>query len=166
MFGALDGIAARGAAELAVEERLAIADTARSLAKAHYDAGSGSTPHYERIQELDSQFHETYVNAGAGPLLLREHASLSPHVKRYGIFYATALITELPSDVLKEHCAIADAIEAGDAEAAERAAVTNWRNATVRFAAVMREAGERGNWQALGARRKSGPGGQPSLVVS
>lgn len=166
MFGALDGIAARGAAELPQDERLVIADTARSLAKAHYDAGSGTTPHYDRIQELDSRFHDTYVNAGAGPLLLREHASLRPHVQRYGIFYATALITELPSEVLKEHNGIADAIEAGDADAAERAAVTNWRNATVRFAVVMREAGERGNWQARGARRKSGPDGQQPLVAS
>ena len=164
MIGALDGIAARGAAGLSAAERAGIAEAARGLAMAHFEAGSGATPHYDQIQELDSRFHGTYVNAGAGPLLLREHASLRPHVERYGIFYATALITELPADVLKEHCDIVDAIEAGDADGAERAAVMNWRNATVRFAAVMRESGERGNWQAMGARRKSGPEVEPPLA--
>lgn len=158
MFGALDGLAARGAACLSEEERRRVADAARPLARAHLEAGSGDEPHYERIQNLDSQFHGMYVRAGSGPLLLREYTSLRPHVDRYGIFYATALIRELPSEVFQEHTAIIDAMEAGDPDAAERAAVANWRNASVRFAAVMREWGERGNWKALG-------GGQSSLAA-
>jgi hypothetical protein len=95
----------------------------------------------------------------AGPLLLRQYAIMRPHVDRYGIYYATALIRELPSEVLSEHLAIVEAIEAGDAEAAERAAVTNWRNAAERFAADMREWGERGHWEvtsAVASRDRSG----------
>lgn len=157
MFGALDGIAARGAASLPETDRKRLAETGRDLARSHFEAGSGDTPRYDRIQALDAEFHGTYVQAGGGNLLLREYGSLRPHVERYGIFYATALITELPSEVLNEHCSIVDAIEAGDADAAERAAVANWRNATVRFAAVMRRSGERGNWQALNSDRKSIP---------
>jgi DNA-binding GntR family transcriptional regulator len=148
LFGALDGIAARGAALLPADKRVAVAEAARDLAQAHYEAGSGPEPRYEQIQTLDSRFHGTYVEAGGGPLLLRKYASFRPHVDRYGIFYATALIRELPSEVLTEHLAIVDAIRDGDTDAAERAAVANWRNASVRFAEVMRTWGERGNWEA------------------
>ena len=155
MFGALDGIAARNAAALPQEERLRVAGAARPLARAHLAAGSGDKPQYERIQKLDSQFHNSYVQAAAGPLLLQEYTSLRPHVDRYGIFYASALIRELPSEVYQEHSAIIDAIEAGDPAAAERAAVANWRNASVRFAAVMGEWGERGNWESLGEIRRA-----------
>lgn len=155
MFGALDGIAARGAAALPEEERRQLADAARPLARAHLEAGSGDEPRYERIAKLDSEFHGTYVQAGGGPMLLREYGSLRPHVDRYGTFYATALIRKLPSEVFQEHSAIADAIEAGDPDAAERAAVANWRNASVRFAAVMSEWGERGNWEGRGENRRS-----------
>jgi DNA-binding GntR family transcriptional regulator len=144
IYGALDGLAARAAAGLPEEERKEIAEAGRQLAQAHLEAGSGSEPHYDRVQQLDSRFHATYVQAGGGPILLKEHASLAPHVERYGRFYATALIQTLPSDVFIEHNAIVDAIEDGNADAAERAAVTNWRNATTRFAAVMRRRGEQG----------------------
>ncbi len=159
MFGALDGIAARGAAGLPVDRRSEVARSARRIAEAHYEAGSGVEPKYQRIQALDSQFHNSYVQVGGGPLLLRQYAIMRPHVDRYGIYYATALIRELPSEVLSEHLAIVEAIEAGDAEAAERAAVTNWRNAAERFAADMREWGERGHWEvtsAVASRDRSG----------
>lgn len=92
MFGALDGIAARGAATLPDTERREVARAGRTLARAHLEAGSGDHPRYNRIQQLDGEFHDTYVQVGGGPLLLREYATLRPHVERYGTFYATALI--------------------------------------------------------------------------
>ena len=150
VFGALDGIAARGAAVLPGRRRRELAERIRELAGAHLEAGTGEDPRYDRIQRLDTSLHETYVQAGGGPRLLQQHASIRPHVDRYGIFYATALIQKLPSEIYVEHSAIADAIQAGDADAAERAAVSNWRNATVRFEGVMRIWGERGNWKADG----------------
>ena len=156
MFGALDGLAARGAASLPPESRRKVAEAARESACAHYEAGSGEEPRYERIQELDARFHDTYVQAGGGRLLLRQYEAMRPHVERYGIFYATALISELPSEVLKEHLAIVEAIEGGDADAAEKAAVANWRNASVRFAEVMRAWGERGNWASFDGVREAG----------
>jgi len=146
IFGALDGIAARGAAILPRARRHELAGRIRELARAHLDAGSGDDPQFDLVQQLDAALHGTYVQAGGGPRLLEEHAALRPHVDRYGTFYATALIRRLPSEILHEHCAIAEAIESGDPDAAERAAVTNWRNATVRFEAVMRVSGERGHW--------------------
>ncbi len=150
MFGALDGIAARQAAELSVEQRRELAERIRELARAHLDAGTGNDPRYDEIQRLDAELHGSYVGAGGGPLLLRQYATLRPHVDRYGTFYATALIHKLPSEIFREHCAIADAIENGDPDLAERSAVTNWRNATVRFEAVMRQWGERGHWESSG----------------
>lgn len=151
LYGSMDGIAARHAAALPEKERQTIVRTARPLARAHLEAGSGDDPHYERIQQLDASFHASYVHAGGGPIVLREHARLAPHVERYGRFYATALIRELPFEIFEEHSAIIDAIEAGDPDLAEKAAVTNWRNASVRFADVMRRWGERGNWAEIAA---------------
>ncbi len=149
--GALDGIAARGAAGLPGAQRQPLAVKVRTLARAHLDAGTGDDPHYDQIQRIDAELHRSYVQAGGGPRLLKEHAACKPHVDRYGTFYATALIRKLPTEIYLEHCAIADAIEAGDPDAAERAAVANWRNATDRFEAVMRRWGERGNWKAVPA---------------
>lgn len=150
IFGALDGIAARGAAALSPEQRRPVADRVRSLAAAHLAAGRGDDPSFAKVLELDTALHDTYVQVGGGPRLLREHEALRPHVDRYGIVYATALIRKLPTQIYQEHCAIADAIETGDPDAAERGAVTNWRNAADRFEVVMSGWGERGNWQAMG----------------
>lgn len=150
IYGALDGIAARGAATLALPRRREIAQRVGELARAHLDAGSGDDPRLDQVQRLDAALHGTYVQAGGGPRLLQQHATVGPHVDCYGIFYATALIRKLPSEIYHEHCAIAAAIAAGDPDLAERAAVINWRNATVRFATVMREWGERGHWAAAG----------------
>lgn len=155
LFGAIDGIAARGAAVLPKAKRGSLAARVRELAAAHVEAGSGEDPQYDRIQRLDNELHGTYVRAGGGPRVLQEHASIRPHVDRYGTFYATALIKRLPSEIHAEHVAIADAIQAGDADAAEAAAVANWRNATDRFESVMRIWGERGNW-TLGTPPDSG----------
>ena len=154
VFGSLDGIAARGASQLPLEERRRIAQRVRSLAAEHLEAGTGLNPHVEQIQEKDALLHRTYVEAGGGPRLLYQYSLLRPHVERYGRFYATALIRELPLEVFPEHNAIADALESGDPDAAEGAAVANWRNASVRFAGVMREWGERGTWDAGSRSRK------------
>jgi DNA-binding GntR family transcriptional regulator len=158
IYGALDGIAARGAARLPLARRRRLSERVRRLARAHLEAGTRDDPQYDRIQRLDAALHRSYVQAGGGPRVLQEHEALRPHVARYGVFYATAL-HKLPSEIFYEHCAIADAIEGGDPDRAERAAVTNWRNATDRFEAVMRNWGERGNWQVgrEGGRNRSGP---------
>ena len=148
IYGALDGIAARGAATLVGPRRQEIGQRVQELARAHLEAGSGDDPKHDKVQCVDAALHGTYVQAGGGPRLLRQYATVGPHVERYGIFYATALILKLPSEIYHEHCAIADAIAAGDPDLAERAAVTNWRNATVRFETVMRRWGERGHWAA------------------
>jgi len=150
IYGALEGIAARGAAALPGPRRREIGERVRELAQAHLEAGSGDDPRHDQVQRIDAALHNTYVQAGGGPRLLQQYAMIGPHVERYGIFYATALIRKLPSEIYHEHCAIADAIAAGDPDLAERSAVANWRNATVRFETVMRRSGERGHWAAEG----------------
>jgi len=155
IFGVLDGVAARRAAMLPEAERGAVAEQARELARVHFEAGSGDWPDFERIQELDARFHGSYGEVGGGPLLRRVYASLRSHLERYGIAYATALTGKLPREVYEEHLAIVDAIEGGDAEGAERAAVANWRNAAVRFGAVMRDRGERGTWAVRGREKRA-----------
>jgi DNA-binding GntR family transcriptional regulator len=146
IYGALEGIAARGAAMLAGPLRREIAECVRDLAQAHLDAGSGDDPRHDQVQRIDADLHNTFVQAGGGPRLLQQYAMVGPHVERYGTFYATALVRKLFTEIYHEHCAIADAIAAGDPDLAERSAVANWHNATVRFETVMRRSGERGNW--------------------
>ncbi len=146
IYGALEGIAARGAAMLAGPLRREIAECVRELAQAHLDAGSGDDPRHDQVQRIDADLHNTFVQAGGGPRLLQQYAMVGPHVERYGTFYATALVRKLFTEIYHEHCAIADAIAAGDPDLAERSAVANWHNATVRFETVMRRSGERGNW--------------------
>ncbi|HKJ93978.1 MAG TPA: GntR family transcriptional regulator [Longimicrobiales bacterium] len=144
IFGALDGIAARGAAGLPEARRKGVVERGRRLAREIVAAGEADPPQYDRIAGLDAAFHGSYVQAGAGPRLHSVHAFLRPHVDRYGTFYLTELLRKIPSEVHQEHCAIMDAIEAGDPDAAEQAGIANWRNATIRFETIMRQRGEAG----------------------
>jgi DNA-binding GntR family transcriptional regulator len=98
-----------------------------------------------RIFDLDQSFHSCFVEAGAGPRLLALHAAIKPQTERYVRLYISALVDEISTSV-REHDAAASAIEAGDAQAAKEAILTNWQNATERLALVIDRLGERGAW--------------------
>ncbi|MGH7718652.1 MAG: FCD domain-containing protein, partial [Gemmatimonadaceae bacterium] len=98
-----------------------------------------------RLQRTDEDFHLRYVKAGAGPRLLALHDVVKPQAERYEFLYTSLLASETAVSVT-EHEAIVQAIRAGDADAAQRAVQTNWRNAAARLAAVIERVGERGTW--------------------
>jgi len=147
LMGAVDGLAARAAAQLPSAQRKTLAGALKKLNKKLLAFGRGGEPRFDEIEPTDNEFHGAYVAAAAGPWILREYSTLRPHAKRFGQLYASALTRRIPSEVFQEHEAIVDAIARGRPDAAEAAAVTNWRNAADRFERVMRDEGERGTWQ-------------------
>jgi DNA-binding GntR family transcriptional regulator len=147
MVGALDGVAARLAAELPEAPRGAVARQAEAI-NARLRALSGSEASAIRsAQELDIEFHHCYEQAAAGPRLLAKLAALHARRERYIRVYTEALIqTHRVQESLDEHGAIVAAIARGDGEAAERHAVFNHRNALERYWRIAAVHGERGEW--------------------
>ncbi len=134
MVGALDGVAARLAAELPADTRSAVATEAEAInARLRALSGAEATD-ILAAQELDVEFHRCYERAAAGPRLLAKLAALHARRERYIRVYTEALIqTHRVQESLDEHGAIIAAIARGDGEAAERHAVFNYRNALERY---------------------------------
>jgi DNA-binding GntR family transcriptional regulator len=141
----LEGLAARGAAALAPDERRALVRRLRLVNAEFRDAARVPRPNHERLFELDLRFHQGYVEAGAGLRLRAIHDVIKPQAERYERLYVSLLTHEIAVSV-REHEAIARAIQSGSANTAQRAVQTNWRNAAVRLARVIDRAGERGGW--------------------
>jgi DNA-binding GntR family transcriptional regulator len=140
--GHLEGLAAGEAAALPVEGRTQLARRLREINRDFAAAARASTGE-ARLFELDHLFHETFVQAAAGPRLLALHGSLRPQSERYAELYVSVLVEDLPNSV-KEHEAIAAAIAKGSRAAAQRAAERNWVSAARRLAKVIVKEGERG----------------------
>ncbi len=137
MVGALDGIAARLAAELPESPRRAVAGAAEAInARLRSLSGSGAAE-IRAAQALDTDFHNCYEQAASGPRLLAKLAALHGRRERYIRAYTQALFqAHRQQESFDEHAAIIAAIAAGDADAAERHAVSNHRNALERYSRV------------------------------
>jgi DNA-binding GntR family transcriptional regulator len=98
-----------------------------------------------RAFQLDANFHRRYVVDSSPPRLLALHDAIKPQAERYARLYVAALTDELGVSVA-EHSMIVSAIRDGDADTAQRAIQTNWRNAAGRVAALISEWGESGGW--------------------
>jgi len=145
VVGAVEGLAARGAAALPPAARKALAEDLRSRNAQLAPSGKGPRPDPVRIFDLDTGFHRRYVEAGAGPRLLALHDAVKPQAERYVRLYTSALVDEIGQSVV-EHAAIIDRIAAGSAEGAQKAVERNWRNAAARLTRVIVSLGERGSW--------------------
>jgi len=146
IVGHLEGLAAREAATLPDAERRELVKLLRArnkaLAVAARERGGGSAA---RVMELDEDFHRGYVDGVVGPRLRALHRSTKPQIERYVRLYVNVLLDTLPTSV-KEHDVIIAAIARGNADAAQRAVETNWRNAAVRLTRMIGQHGERGIW--------------------
>ena len=141
----LEAVAARRAAELPAELRYKVAREMRKRNTALARAAETRRPDIGRLVELDDSVHATYVEAVAGRRLLEMRRGVKPQIARYAWNYASGIVDQVPRSVA-EHEAIITAIERGDGDAAEAAALTNWRNASERLNKVIELAGERGSW--------------------
>jgi DNA-binding GntR family transcriptional regulator len=141
----IEGLAGRWSAALPVGRRRGLARSLRAINADFRREAEVRRPDFNRLHDLDSTFHRTYVEAGAGRRLLALHTTIKPQAERYERIYLSLLVSDLETSA-SEHDAIATAIERGNADAAQRAVQTNWRNAAERLERVIGRAGERGSW--------------------
>jgi DNA-binding GntR family transcriptional regulator len=145
IVGLLEGLAARSTARLEPVRRAAVVARLKELngeLRELYERGRGDA---NRIFELDRGFHQTIVQASAGPRLLALQSSIRPQTERYWRLYASAILDRLGLSV-DEHTRIIEGIEGGDHDRAERAVQANWENGAERLARVIDTMGERGSW--------------------
>ncbi|PYP51630.1 MAG: GntR family transcriptional regulator [Gemmatimonadetes bacterium] len=145
IIGAIEGLAAQHAAGQPRPGRAALVAKLRQLNRALEQAAEATRPDPLRIFDLDTSFHRSYVEAGAGLRLLALHDAIKPQAERYVRLYTSALVDEIARSV-EEHEKIVEQIEAGSAEGAWRAVQRNWRNAAARLSRVIHTLGERGSW--------------------
>jgi DNA-binding GntR family transcriptional regulator len=147
MVGALDGVAARLAADLPDAPRRAVAREMETINARLRALSATAVADIRTAQELDLGFHRCYEQAASGPRLLAKLTALHARRERYVRVYTEALIhTRSVQASLDEHGAIVAAIGQGDVDAAERHAVFNYRNALERYWRIVAVHGERGSW--------------------
>jgi DNA-binding GntR family transcriptional regulator len=145
IVGQLEAMAARSAAELPAPERAAIAGRLRQINRELAQAAQETRPDPLRIFDLDTAFHRTYVEGGAGARLIALHDAIKPQAERYIRLYISSLVDEITTSV-EEHDIIIRHVEDGEPLAAQQAVDTNWRNAALRLSKVIGTLGERGSW--------------------
>ncbi|MGI8547707.1 MAG: GntR family transcriptional regulator [Gemmatimonadaceae bacterium] len=141
----VEGLAAHGAAQKPNAVRRDMLRDMRRFNTGFLAAADAQLHKSNELHDLDQAFHARYVEAGAGPRLLALHNAIKPQAERYGLIYTSTLVSEVHTSAA-EHQAIIDALDAGDAAAAERAVQTNWLNAAQRLTRVISTIGERGTW--------------------
>jgi DNA-binding GntR family transcriptional regulator len=145
IVGQLEGLAARSAAERPASRRAEVVARLQELNRELAQAARQPRPDPLRIFDLDTAFHRTYVENGAGPRLLALHDAIKPQAERYIRLYISSLVDEIATSV-EEHDAIIRHIGEGDSVAARQAVDTNWSNAALRLSKVIAALGERGSW--------------------
>jgi DNA-binding GntR family transcriptional regulator len=145
IFSALEGLAARSVAQLPDEPRQKLAARLRKLNDALRAAWQARPGRLREAQDLHVAFHRTLDEAVVGRRLSNELRALQPQVERYERVYTAALVTDF-ADALREHDEMIEAIGKGDADAAERSTIANWRRGSERYARIAQDIGERGNW--------------------
>jgi DNA-binding GntR family transcriptional regulator len=145
IIGHIEGLAGRRAAALPDADRESLAlqlervnGRLSEIARNRKLAGGS-------IFDLDREFHQLTVSAGAGPRLKRLHQAIEPQAERYWRLYASSILGDLYLSVA-EHEAIIAALRAGDAARLEQALQVNWENGLKRLAGVIEIFGERGSW--------------------
>jgi DNA-binding GntR family transcriptional regulator len=145
IVGQLEGLAARSAAELPAARRAEVVNRLEELNRDLAQAAREPRPDPLRIFDLDTAFHRTYVESGAGSRLLALHDAIKPQAERYIRLYISSLVDEITTSV-EEHDTIIRHIGDGDPLAARQAVDTNWSNAALRLSKVIGTLGERGSW--------------------
>lgn len=141
----VEGLAARYAASLNPKLRTQLGSELRRLNEELRRAAQARRPDASQVFELDQALHRRLVEAAAGSRLLSLHEAIKPQAERYGRVYAAAL-TDAISASVEEHAQLIQAVETGDPDGAQRAVLTNWRNAAARLSHVIDAMGEKGSW--------------------
>lgn len=145
IIGQIEGLSARFTAGLEEERRQEVAREMRRINRLYSESVDVAEHDFQHLFDLDTRFHRTCVEAGAGPRLLELHNSMKPQADRYNRVYVRMLTSQIPISI-EEHTEIIEAIAGGQLDRAERSMQTNWRNATERLNEVIEIMGERGSW--------------------
>lgn len=145
IIGRIEGIAGRGAAQMAEPKRLALAKELTAINENLRSIAEGRSGHASDIFDLDRSFHRLIVKAGAGARLSTLHNAIEPQTERYWRLYASSIIRDLLTSV-KEHEGIIEGIVAGDMNTVERRLQNNWQKGSERLGHVIDIFGERGSW--------------------
>lgn len=145
IVGALEGVAARGAAKAPAVTRKALVAELTAINEAFARAAASLRPNHDELFELDSRFHFLIVQVGAAGRLRALHDAVKPQAERYERLYVSLLASEITTSAV-EHRDIVKAINNGKGGRAQDAVEMNWRNAARRLSLVIAQAGERGAW--------------------
>ncbi len=145
IVGELEGLAGYYAAGMEPERRALFVKELKEFNNELLVESQATRTDAFKAFKLDASFHRRCVVESAPPRLLNLHDAIKPQAERYARLHVTALTNELGLSVA-EHEVIMRAIRDGDADAAQRAIQTNWRNAAQRVATVIAEWGESGGW--------------------
>lgn len=145
IVGELEGLAGHYAAGMDRERRTSLVPRLEEINNELLQESQKQRTEAYRAFQLDANFHRRYVVEASPPRLMALHDAIKPQAERYARLYVSALTDELGVSVA-EHAVIICAIEDGEADTAQRAIQTNWRNAAQRVAALISEWGESGGW--------------------
>jgi DNA-binding GntR family transcriptional regulator len=145
IIGRMEGLAGRGTAMLGPSLRRQLVRRLKVFNAALRKLARAGRQEANRIFELDLSFHRQIVEASAGPRMLALHHEIVPQAERYWRLYASAIVDQLGLSVA-EHDRIIRAVEEGDADAAERRIILNWKKGAERLSKVIATLGERGSW--------------------
>lgn len=145
IVGELEGLAGYYAAGIDLKRRKRFVKELEKLNNEMLVESQAERMDNHKVFQLDASFHRRYVVEASPPRLLALHDAIKPQAERYARLYVSALTDVLDLSVA-EHSEIIRAIEQGDANKAQRAIQTNWRNAAQRVGALISEWGESGGW--------------------
>lgn len=141
LVGALEGVAARWAAQLPTAERNGLCDSLSRANRAFMAAAGDALRDAPTLMALDGAFHQKIVEPTAGVRLLGTWEALKPHTVRYTWAYRD-YFAEHAKEAAGDHEAIIEAIRRGDPDEADRAAAANYWNGALRISTIMTVAGE------------------------
>ncbi|HVJ08376.1 MAG TPA: GntR family transcriptional regulator [Acidisarcina sp.] len=144
IVGQMEGLAGRMAASLPLELRKPLIATLKQLNDQMMRATDSPDSLPNTFFDLDTKFHASIVDAGAGTRFLSIYNGIKPHTERYWWLYSSSSPNELKLS-FEEHKPIIEAVAEGDADAAERALQANWERGAERLVKVIARFGERGS---------------------
>jgi DNA-binding GntR family transcriptional regulator len=145
IVGFLDGVAAARAAGLEAGLRTALIHELKRVNADLRQAAEDATFRPNRVYELHTAFHHTYMRTLDTPRMKALYEANRPQTQRYRHVYSSVHMGQLEHSI-DEHDSIIDAIQQGDQIGARRQAQRNWARAAERIAEIIQIAGERGTW--------------------
>lgn len=145
IVGHTEGLAGRGLASQAGPKRFAIAKRLTKINDRLFLIAEGRGGEPGEIYELDRDFHNLIVEAGAGARLSKLHAAIVPQSERYWRLYASSAINDLHQSV-QGHARIIAALVAGNPDELEKGLQDDRLKGAERLGHVIDLFGELGSW--------------------